>query len=235
MPTLLETNGELAPRLVGRHVCTNERRFLYGQLYPCLLPVHNPKDTTIYPLTCYRFDLLSLACIQRFPNAREEQHSCSREFDCLPLFSPFLCDTEPPSLPACFPFASLPFDFERFTVPPCQLTFGIVLIFSPPTPYLLSICSGLAHLCQQRGSLPLVSVLVSSSPFLSLSWTSTRPISLACRLDSSSLQYIIHKRYIFLLLYILIRWLYKSLDEVCVPPTYHKLLWTIIVIDTIQI
>ena len=63
VPTSLETNGKLAARLIGRHVCTNERRFLYGQLYPYLLPVHNPKNTTIYPLPCYRFDLLGLACI----------------------------------------------------------------------------------------------------------------------------------------------------------------------------
>jgi len=28
----LETNGKLAARLVGRRVCPNERRFLYGPL-----------------------------------------------------------------------------------------------------------------------------------------------------------------------------------------------------------
>jgi len=46
-PTSLKTNGKLAARLVGRRVCTNERRFLYGQLYPYLLPTHNPQNTTL--------------------------------------------------------------------------------------------------------------------------------------------------------------------------------------------
>ena len=46
-PTSLETNGELAARLVGRRVCTDKRGFLYGQLYPYLLPTHNPQNTTL--------------------------------------------------------------------------------------------------------------------------------------------------------------------------------------------
>jgi len=54
--------------------------------------------------------------------------------------SPLLsCATLNLSLPAYLPFACFSFDFERFTVPPCRLAFGIVLNFCPPLRRL--ICS----------------------------------------------------------------------------------------------